>query len=288
MSQIYVIAGVLGLISLLVCYIFIRQTIVKKKKEKARLQRALVKRAKFLIQTIDSFPQNFLDTELSILLLRSTVDTFEQLTQLVPDENQYVDKFKLYTQKLEDTIKSGKDDDQTQAIIDNSSQINEIRQSLNQLGRFIHSWAQRGNISQKQYGVYKTQIKKLIVQLMVDNYIIAAAQAVETEKAKLGIHYYTLAKNLILEEGLTTIKRKQLSLIEEAVPKLQATLDNEIQKRAQDKIAEDAETSEEASQWSELEEDSDWKKKNMYDWSDVKYFDDYKAARHSPAFSHSV
>lgn len=265
MSQIYIIAGVLGLISLLVCYIFIRQTIMKKKKEKARLQRALAKRAQFLMQTLDSFPQKFLTVDLSILLLRSTVDTFEQLTQLMPDESQYVDQFKLYTQKMEDTIKEGKDE-QSQAIIDNSSQINDIRQSLNQLGRFIHSWAQRGNISQKQHGVYKTQIKKLVVQLMVDNYMIVAAQAVETGKPKLGIHYYTLAKNLILEEGLTAIKRKQLTAIEEKLPKLQAALDNETQKRAQEKVAEEAdEAGGEKAQWNEYEEESDWKKKNMYD-----------------------
>jgi len=268
MSQIYIIAGILCLISLLVCYIFIRQTIVKKQKEKARLNRALVKRAKFLIQTIESFPQYFLPTDIQILLLRSIVDTFEQLMQLMPSESEHIAQFKLYTQKMEEALKSSKESGEAQVIVDNSSQINEIRQALNQLGRFIHSWAQRGNISQKQYGVYKTQIKKLIVQLMVDNHMIAAAQAVETDKLKLGIHYYMLAKNLILEEGLTSEKRKQYIVIEEKLPALQIKLDGELQQRAQETVAEtqaDAPEDKDSAQWSEFEEEGDWKKKNMYD-----------------------
>ena len=265
MSQIYIIAGILALISLLVCYIFIRQTIVKKKKEKARLQRALTKRAKFLIQTHESFPHGFLTVDLSILLLRSIVDTFEQLTQLVPDEAQYVEQFKLHTKKMEEAIKTGKEEP-NDSIVDNSSQINELRQSLTQLGRFIQSWRQRGNISQKQFGVYKTQIKKLSVQLMVDNYMIIAAQAVENEKLKLGIHYFSLAKNLIIEEGLGNLKRKQLAIIEEQLPTLQSALDDETQKRAQETIAQEAEVAEsEKGQWKDYEEEADWKKKNLYD-----------------------
>lgn len=269
MSQIYIIAGILCLISLLVCYIFIRQTIVKKRKEKARLSRALLKRAKFLTQIIESFPQDFLTTDLSILLLRNTVDTFEQLTQLMPEETQHVDQFKLYSNLMEEAIKTANKNEQSQAIIENTSQINEIRQALNQLGQFILSWAKRGNISQKQYGLYKSQIKKLGVQLMVDNYMIAAHQSVETGKLKLGIHYYTLAKNLITEEGLANIKRKQLLQIEEKLPSLQETLDSESQERAQDTLAESDPANEaldtESNQWAELEEDGDWKKKNIYD-----------------------
>lgn len=267
MSQIYIIAGILCLISILVCYIFIRQTIVKKKKEKARLHTALVKRAKYLIQTIDSFPHNFLTADLSMLMLRITADTFEQLTQLVPDEPKYVDQFKFYTQKMEDALKNVRSQEQAQAVIDNSSQINEIRQSLNQLGRFIQSWAKRGNINQKQYGAYKAQIKKLIVQLMIDNYMIAANQAVDNGKLKLGIHYYMLAKNLIAEEGLSTIKAKQLMQIDERLPQLQSDLDSEIQKRAEDQVAKQHVDSPdtEGTAWSELEEEGDWKKKNLYD-----------------------
>ena len=269
MSQIYIIAGTLCLISLLVCYVFIRQTIVKKQKEKARLNRALAKRAKFLQQMLESFPQGFLPRDLSVLLLRSIVDTFEQLTKLTPDESQYIDQFKLYTTMLEETIKAGNKEEQAPVGIDNSNQITEIRQSLNQLGRFIQSWVKRGSISQKQYGLYKAQIKKLAVQVMVDNYMIAANQAVETEKLKLGIHYYTLAKNLITEEGLTTLKRKELMQIAEKLPSLQATLESEIQQRAQDTVAETASNGDmegqQSNQWTEFEEDSDWKKKNIYD-----------------------
>jgi len=269
MSQIYIIAGMLCLISLLVCFVFIRQTIVKKQQEKARLSRALVKRAKFLQQMLESFPQGFLPTDLSVLLLRSIVDTFEQLTKLLPEETQYVDHFKLYTTMLEEAIKNSSKEEPSQAAIDNSSQIAEIRQSLNQLSRFIQSSAKRGSITQKQFILYKSQIKKLAVQVMVDNYMIAASQAVDSDKLKLGIHYYTLAKNLIAEEGLSTIKRKELMQIAEKVPSLQSLLDDEIQQRAQETVADSAAAGElenqDAGQWAELDEEDDWKKKNLYD-----------------------
>jgi len=268
MSHIYIIAGMLCLICLLVCFVFIRQTIVKKQKEKERLSRALVKKVKFLRQMLESFPQGFLSTDLVVLLLRSIADAYEQLIQLMPDKTEYVDHFKLYSTTLEEAIKTGKKNEQAQAL-DNSSQITEIKQSLNHLGRFLQGWAKQGSISPKQYGLYKAQIKRLAVQLVVDNYMITANQSVESKKLKLGIHYYTLAKNLITEEGLSTVKRQQLMQIAEKLPKLQASLDSETKQRAQDSVAESGSTSEtdgqDAGQWAEIEEDDGWKKKNVYD-----------------------
>lgn len=261
MSPVYAIAGMLAIIALGICYIFIRQTLLKKKQEKARLIRALSKRASDLIQMVNGFPDNFLGRDLSVLLFRNIVDVFEQLSQLDSNETQYIENFKFYTKKMEEAQKISKTQEAAATIL-SGSQINETRQYLNFLNRFLQKWAQRGNISQKQHSVYKDQIQKLNAQLKVDSYMMMAAQARETEKPKLAIHYYQLAKNLITEEGLSNVKQRQLMSIEETLPRLMAEMEQQAQSQPEKENTE----SPEDEGWAEYEEEEEsWKKKRVYD-----------------------
>ncbi|MBX2809949.1 MAG: hypothetical protein KTR20_15105 [Cellvibrionaceae bacterium] len=265
MTQVYIIAGIIMLISVLICYIFIRQTIVKRRRERARLHRALDKRAKDLIQMLNAFPTNFLPRDLLIFLFRCIVDVYEQLSKLAPDELEYLDNFKLYTAQMETAMRAPKDSSE-EVVLQSSSQINEIRQYLNYLGRFLQKWMQRGNISAKQYGGYKELIKRLIVQLMVDNYTLSAKQATQMDKAKLAIHYYMLAKNMLVKEGLIASRRERLQFIDEEIQSLEQRLEEEGQATSEVAASASAEQAEEEQkQWEQFEEEADWKKKNVYD-----------------------
>ena len=265
MTQIYIIAGIITVVSMLICYIFIRQTIVKKQKERARLHKALEKRVAHLVQMLNSFPPHFLPKDLTIFLHRCIVDTYEQLSKLLPDEPEYLDNFKLYTAQMETFIRSA--NDKSNAItFQNTNQINEIRQNLNLLGRFLQTWAKRGNLSQKQYGTYKEQVKKLVIQLMVDNYILSAKQARQMEKEKLSMHYYMLAKNLITKEGLVSGRKQRLEAIDEELSHLQqAIAAKAISESGMTSTTSSTEDSDDNKAWGQFQEDADWKKKNIYD-----------------------
>lgn len=264
MAQVYIIAGVIVLVSVLICYIFIRQTIVKRQKEKARLHRALEKRSKELVQMLNSFPANFLPRDLSVFLYRCIVDVYEQLSKLMPEETEFIENFKLYTGQMESAMRTPATN--TSVTFTNSSQINEVRQYLNYFGRFLQTWMQRGNISSKQYGTYKGLIKQLVVQLMVDNYVLSAKQSTQMDKPKLAIHYYMLAKNLITKEGVAASRKGHLALIEEELSSLEKRVAEEA-RTGEGSVEEvpQVEENEEESQWKQFEEDSGWKKKNIYD-----------------------
>lgn len=262
MTQVYVIAGLIIVVSILICIVFIRQTITKRQKEKQRLHRALDKRAKDLVQMLNAFPPNFLPNDLLVFLYRCIVDVYEQLCQLDPDEPEYVEHFKAYTINMETALRAPKHG--ADIALQSSSQINEIRQYLNYLGRFMQKWAERGNISSKQYSHYKDILKKLITQLMVDNYILSAKQAVQMDKAKLAVHYYTLGKSLLDKEGIVAPKQQRLTTINEQLKKLMDQINREQQERLADEELEPAD-SEEVKEWDQFEEEEDWKKKNVYD-----------------------
>lgn len=267
MTQVYAIIGIIILTCALVCYIFVRQTVVKRKKEKMRLKRALDKRSKDLVQMLSAFPPNFLPTDLQMFVYRCIIDVFEQLSKLAPDEPEYLENFTLYTSQMETAARAPQV--QTETNIQSSSQLNELRQYLNYLGRFIQKWLQRGNITSKQYAQYKALLKKLITKLTVDNYTLSAKAAVDIDKQKLAVHYYVLAKNLITKEGLVAINKERLSFINQELARLGKQIKSEAEKQAElDKL--EAESNNEGEddtgeEWQKFEEDAEWKKKNIYD-----------------------
>jgi hypothetical protein len=265
MTQVYIIAGTIILIVVLISFVFIRQTISKRQKEKLRLHRALDKRSKDLVHMLNAFPPNFLPRDLLVFLYRCIVDTYEQLSKLSPNEPEYLELFKTYTTQMESVMRAPQSD--AEVNLQNSSQINEIRQYLNYLGRFLQKWMQRGNISQKQYVLYKGLLKKLITKLMVDNYMLSAKQSIQIDKPKLAIHYYSLAKSLITKESLLKATKSTLTHIQEELTHLeQRVKEEEADKEAEEALnAETEQDDSEIKEWQQFKEDEDWKKKNIYD-----------------------
>ena len=262
MTAVHIIIGLIILTCALICYIFIKQTIVKKKREKARLFKALENRAKELLQMLNAFPPQFLPKDLSVFLHRCIVDAFEQLSKLEPDRPEFLEQFTLYTTAMETIIRQPAENNDS--YLQSSSQINEIRQYLNYLGRFLQKWLQRGNLSERQYSSYKNSLKNLANKLMVDNYILSARKSIDIKKYKLAVHYFTLAKKIMAKEGLSGIQKESLHYINEELAKL-----TELIKAEEDAAgianADITADNNESNEWSGFDENDDWKKKNVYD-----------------------
>ena len=265
MTQIYIIAGVIAIIAALVGYIFVRQTIGERKLERERLQRALNKRAKELLQAISVFPENFLPKELIVFLYRSIIDAYEQLTKLDSSNKEYVEALQIYTAQLEAAIR--KPDNQKLENIQSAAQINELKQYLNLIGNFLQKTMQRGLITQKQHAHYRLLLKDIVISLTVNGYTISARQSIEMQKIKLALHYYDLAKKLLTKESPAGFQESiaKINTAMEPLLLLQSTEETALQEQNKNPHFEDSPDDEDKNKWDEFEEDSGWKKKNIYD-----------------------
>jgi len=259
MTQIYITVGIIAIVAILVCYVFIRQTISERQREKARLQRVLDKRATDLLQMTSAFPPHFVPKELMIFIFRCIIDAYEQLTKLDNSNAQYVESLTLHTAQLENTIRTPERVHTEQ--LQSATQINELRQYLNLLNGFLQKSLQRQQISTKQYGHYRTLIKELIVRLAINNYMLSAKQALDTQKHKLALHYYDLAKKLLVKESPTDYQ-KNIEKINLAIAPL---LQMEAEEEALDITEEPGDAASSEKEWDEFKEDDMWKKKNVYD-----------------------
>lgn len=257
MTQVYITIGVISTVALLMCYIFIRQTMKEKHAEKERLHRALQKRAKTLLQMIAIFPEDFLPKELQIFIYRCIIETYENLTKLQPDESKYVEGLKMHSTQMEATMR--KPESRKALNLESAAQLNELRRYLNMMGEFLQRSVKRKMITTKQYSHYRLLIKSLIAGLAVDNYCIAARQAIEIDKIKLAIHYYTLAKQLLIKETPSDYQTQIKAIDEALVPLMESQMDETTA------VPVEAQEDQEDSEWAEFEEESDWKKKNVYD-----------------------
>lgn len=263
MTQIYITIGIIAIIAALVCYVFIRQTIGERQQEKDRLQRVLAKRANDLQQIVSVFPDHFLPKELIVFIYRCIIDAYEQLSKLAPSEKKHIEALKLHSTQLESIVR--KPENAKAADLQSVTQINELRQYLNLLGSFLQKSLKRGHISQKQHAHYRQLLKELIIKLAVNNYMISAKQSLEIQKTKLSLHYYDLAKKLLIRETPSNYK-DSISMIDLAIePLLAMEQAEQAEQKASVKEAENAEGSDDNSEWDEFQEESGWKKKNVYD-----------------------
>jgi hypothetical protein len=265
MTQSHIIIGIIGIIGVFVCSVFIRQTIAERQREKERLHRALEKRAKELLQMVSAFPDNFLPKELLVFIYRCIIDAYEQLTKLKPAEDQYVDYLKIHSMQLEAVVRntgSVKAED-----LQSLTQINELRQYLNLVAGFLQKSVQRKHISHKQHLYYRQLVKELMIRLAVNNYSASAKQALEVQKNKLAIHYFELAKKLLIKETPNGYK-KNIQKINLRLAPLHEMEGIEPDIQAEASIHTDSASpavEEDDEEWNDFKEDTEWKKKNVYD-----------------------
>ncbi len=261
MTQIYITVAIISIVAILVCYVFVRQTISERQQERDRLQRVLAKRAKDLLQMISVFPPHFLPKELQVFIYRCIIDAYEQLTKLDGSSSEHIESLKVHSAQLENTVRTP--ERKHTEDLQSTTQINELRQYLNLLNGFLQKSLQRQHITGKQHSHYRMLIKELIIRLAINNYMISAKQSLDIHKTKLALHYYDLAKKLLIKETPTDFQKK----IEKINLAIQPLLEREAEEATMQAMAAPDTNDEEGEQkeWQEFEEEAGWKKKNIYD-----------------------
>lgn len=263
MSSTLIISIIIVILVILMSYAFISQTITTRRQQKQRLLNALKVRARDFKFLINGFPPNFLSKDLSVLVYRCVIEVTEQLAKLEPKEKLYVEELTLYNKQLEEVQRKPKD--AKRAKLTNPQQTKEVKRLLRELNKFLVHLKKRGTITDSQHTSYEQQIKNMVVQLSVDSYIINAKQANGSGKARLAIHYYTLAKKLLAKESGKQNYKKQILQLNEVIAKLEEkAAAEEPESKPSETTAAAQEEAE--SQWQEFnKEDDSWKKKSVYD-----------------------
>ncbi len=256
----FFLAAIVVLLSALACYAFISQSIEKKRIQKQRILMTLKTKQRNLIHLINGFPANFLTGELLSLIYRALIDACEQLSKIEPKEPRHLDDITLYTNQLGALPKNNT---AQRPRVDNPQAMKEIRQHLQELQHFLAQQEALKIINKVQLGAYTDQVKRLSLQMAVDAYIYHAKLAQQAGKLRLAIHYFSLAKKLLIAENATRVYDKQIAQLDD--------ITNKLEEKAQltgDTSATAATSNDPAgNQWDKFtQQDSDaWKKKQIYD-----------------------
>ncbi len=264
MSSTSIIALIIVLLVALLAYAFVSQTMERKRKQRKRMLAALKLRVKDFKYMLSGFPPDFLSKDLSALVHRCLIEVLEQLVGLEPSNKAYVDELALFSKQLEEAKRKPKKESRTK--LTNPQQVKEVKSMLQSLHNFIGLQQQRGNLSTAQFKQYESQIKQLVVQITVDSYILNAKQAQGSNKGRLAIHYYTLAKKLLAKESGGADYQKQIQKLNTVIDELEKELAVQEPEYEVDKDAE-ATREQASSEWDEFnkEPEDPWKKKSVYD-----------------------
>lgn len=260
--SIFIVAIILALLLALAGYAYINQSIEKKRIQKQRILMTLKTKQRNLVHLISGFPANFLTGELLSLIYRALIDTCEQLSKIEPKEQRHIDDITLYNNQLDIVPKNTA---AQRARVDNPQTMKEIRQHLQELQQFLTQQEALKVINKVQFGAYMDQVKRLSLQMAVDTYLYHAKQAQQVAKIRLAIHYFTLAKKLLIAENATRIYDKQITQLDEITKKLEekAKLSGEAEATETAPPTADPATKE----WDSFTppDAENWKKKQVYD-----------------------
>ncbi len=259
MSSVYIISSIVILLAILACYAFVSQTLALRKQHRDKLQTVLAAKVRNFKHMLNGFPAGFLPKELTVLVLRSLIDMYEQLVDIDPEKNQYKQDLQSASQQLNEAQRQTKP--VAPAAIDNPQQLKDAKTCLEELHKFVFQLEGKGAMNRTQADNYRNQIKLLVLQVTVDAYLFSGRHARQAGKTRLAIHYYTLAHKLLSKENKGGAQDKKISAINQMLAELQEKLNEEEPRSAA--AAKPVETAD--GDWNKLKSDDSWKKKQVYD-----------------------
>ena len=255
----FIIAGLLVFVGTA----FVIHTVEQNRREKKRLETSLLKRAANLQHMLDNFPENFLGSELKALICKSLLNIYEQLINIGSNSSQYNTQMTDINQRLQ-TL-AGESRNKPYQALENPGQIKEVKDQLNMLYGFISQLSAQNSINKAQAEAYTRQLKVLLSQTAIDNYVIAARQAESQEKSRLAIHYYQAALDKLNKENLSSAYHQHALDYQKKITDLRS---HDDQQEVVSPSSEGKETGTESNaEWDKFmdTDEDEWKKKSVYD-----------------------
>lgn len=264
MPTILIVSAIVVLVIALISYAIINEALTKRRKQRKRLLTALGQRQRLFHDMLTTFPSGFLPKELHSLVYRVLLDTAEHLSRLEPKEPVHLEAYRNYSEQLE---ASHNRPAAAVGRLESASQANGVRKQLQELYRYVIQQSELGHFNKVQTQAYREQIKRLALQMSVETYALQARQAQQQGKPRLAIHFYTLARKLLIREDVNHDFQKQIANYNTRIESLEKQAKELAEQGMDPNSARTAAMDSEAQkEWERLnEEEAKWKKKNLYD-----------------------
>jgi len=255
-----IIVGMVTIVILaLVSIAITTQNIEKNRKERRRLESALLSRARMFHEMLSELPEGLLSNDLKYLVSQCLVEVYEQLKQLDPKQHGNNPGLKQ-AQATSEALKTNPTASSSIPDLTNIEQIKEIQQQLTALFKFIAKLRASGRINEEQSQKHAQQIRRLMLKTTLDLLNETAQQAVQAGKLKLAIHHYQTAISKIKKENETDFFSNHLTGYTRRIEKLEEEV-AERENQQQQNIKKNQEA------WDETmdEDKTAWKKNTVYD-----------------------
>lgn len=263
MSTATIIVAIVSLLGVLVSYAFVQQTVQSRREKRARLLTALKARSRSFQYMLNGFPPGFLTKELTHLVQKSLAEVSDQLSKLEPENPEHLQILQDMSARMAESNRGG--EDMKASTLENPAQIKEVRACLEELHKYVFRLEGKGTIKRDQAQVYRGQIRNMVLRLSVDSYWLHGNQARQAGKTKLAIHYFDLAKNLIIKENQQGAFRNKLEQLEEGLRMMKERLAEEgVPSPGTPMQGGDGDVQNEWDKFTENQQ-TDWRKKNVYD-----------------------
>ncbi|MCE2028577.1 hypothetical protein [Sessilibacter corallicola] len=256
MTSVYIASGIIIVLIIVLCYAFMIQTVAKKREQQQRMIQILEQRIKNFSVLISGFPQGYLPKELNLLIYQQLIDATNQLIQLNSKETRYREELEIYSREHAEIQR--RPPSTKRVKLNSPKQSKEVKQYLTELNKFVHRLHKRSKLSSSEFDNYTAQIKQLVLFIAVDNYSAHAQAAESSDKPRMALHYYTLAKNLLTKEVKDKSMKTQVDALNQHIERLQklTSVPEETE----------AEADSDNGNWDQFNSDGDaWKKKAIYD-----------------------
>jgi len=252
---IVVTAGIVIVLSILACYALFTHSVNSKREKRRLLINSLKTRARKIEETMSCFPPNYLGSSLSLIIQQALVVTFEELTNLQPDEGSHKTMLQQANERFL-ALSKQKGSNQLKSL-SNARQITGTRKNLKLLLKFFQQLGQKGALNSTKASEARNIIKNKMALLAADEHDIQARGALANGKHQLAAHYFTQANTILTKYNSDHVFNENIRNHQEWIKSA-----SDMAKAEQDRIKAEKEALEaETKKW----DDGDWKKKNFYD-----------------------
>jgi hypothetical protein len=233
------------------------QSIEKNKKHQRLRENGLNTRARNFHYMLEGFPEGFLSRDLQVLVCKSLLEVYQQLSSLAPETKNYSDRHQLIQQQLD--LIAAKPASTGGLTLNDSGQIPDIQKLLTSLHKYITQLMANKRINNAEAHTYSAQINRLMLQTTIDGLTLASSAARNEGKIKLALYHQQTILEKLEKENADGSYNQRLSQTQALINELQGTVDTSEAETQQRRTKADAE-------WDELNKpDESWKKKSLYD-----------------------
>lgn len=261
MSSVTTVIAIICILVILISSAFISQASQQRRDKHNRLLAALRAKSRRFRSILSTCPKDFLPRDLTVLILRTIIDTSEKLSQLEKSNNTHSQDVEIFTDQLKKIQE--RDAHPAATVLTSPKAIQEAKSALKELDLYIHDLEEKKTLPAQQTTAFKTQIKYLIFKLAIDSHELQAQAALDGNKPKVASHHYEIIVNMITNNAKNSALAKKLPELEKRITELKQRVSEEEKIH---KIEEAHRLKDKDPNWKSLNNPEDsWKKKTMYD-----------------------